>query len=108
VADSKDARKKKSAPTVWVHVFEQDTPEGAVYLPEDSNIPLSRRPRERIELGADGKAALLVPGPDDRFIRQPARWTEEGQDVVVRDVSDAVKLRIVERSPNRMVVKLAK
>jgi hypothetical protein len=103
LADSKSG--KKDRPTIWVHVFEKDTPEGAVYLPEDADIPLSRRPRERIELGADGKATLLLPGPDDRFVAQPARWTEEGDDVVVRDPSNAVKLRIVERTANRLVVK---
>jgi hypothetical protein len=100
---------KRSTPTTtWVHVYEQDTPEGAVYRPEDAAIPLSRRPRERIELGADGQAALLTPGPDDRFIRQPARWSEEGDEVVVRDASNAVKIRIVERSPDRMVVRVKK
>jgi hypothetical protein len=91
--------------TTWVHVFEQDTPAGAVYKPEDSDIPLSRRPRERIELDPGGRATLLMPGPDDRFVRQPARWTEEGGEIVVRDSSDTVRLRIVERSPDRMVVR---
>lgn len=91
--------------TTWVHVFEQDTPAGAVYKPEDSDIPLSRRPRERIELAADGRATLLMPGPDDRFVPQPARWVEEGGEVVVRDSSNTVRLRIVERSPDRMVVR---
>jgi hypothetical protein len=91
--------------TTWVHVFEQDTPAGAVYKPEDSDIPLSRRPRERIELDPGGRATLLMPGPDVRFVRQPARWTEEGGEIVVRDSSDTVRLRIVERSPDRMVVR---
>jgi hypothetical protein len=108
VAKSKRDDASRSPSKVWVHVFEKDTPEGAVYLPEDADIPLSRRPRERLELGADGKATLLVPGPDDRFIRQPARWAEEGQDVVVRDASDAVKVRIVKRSPDRLIVRIAK
>jgi hypothetical protein len=103
-----DSKSGKDRPTIWVHVFEKDTPEGAVYLPEDADIPLSRRPRERIELGADGKATLFVPGPDDRFIPQPARWSEEGDEITVRDVSDAVKLRIVERSADRLVVKVTK
>jgi hypothetical protein len=92
--------------TTWVHVFEEDTDEGQVFRREDADIPLSRRPRERIELGADGSAALLRPGPDDRFVREPARWTEEGGQIVVRDSADAVRMRIVSRSADRMVVSL--
>ena len=61
--------------TRWVHVFEEDTPEGAVYRPEDDNIPLSRRPRERLELSADGTAKIITQGPDDRLIEKPATWT---------------------------------
>jgi hypothetical protein len=108
VADSKRSGRKKPVTTTWVHVFEQDTPEGAVYLPaDDPNIPLSRRPRERIELSAGGKATLLVPGPDDRYVPQPARWTE-GKDVAARDASGTIKVRIVERSPNRLVIRIGK
>jgi hypothetical protein len=106
VVDSK-RRTTKAEPTTWVHVFERDTPEGAVYLPEDADIPLSRRPRERLELGADGKATLLVPGPDDRFIRKPARWTDEDGEVAARGSSDAVTVHIVERTSARLVVKIA-
>jgi hypothetical protein len=98
--------KRSTETTTWVHVYEQDTPEGAVYKPEHADIPLSRRPRERIELAPDGKATLLTPGPDDRFVRQVARWSEEDDEVVVRDVSNAVKLRIIERTPDRMVVRV--
>ena len=29
----------------WVHVSEDDTPEGEVYRAESDRIPLSRRPR---------------------------------------------------------------
>jgi hypothetical protein len=92
----------------WVHVFEEDTPAGAVFRPEDADIPLSRRPRERVELRADGSAVLLVPGPDDRFVPQPARWSEEGGAVVVRDAREAVRMRIVKQSADRLVVEMAR
>ena len=36
------ADKKESVTGTWVHVFEEDTPEGAVFRPEDADIPLSR------------------------------------------------------------------
>ena len=63
--------------TRWVHLFEQDSPEGEVYAPEDGPIPLSRRPRERLELKPDGSAVVFGPGADDRPTPQPARWTED-------------------------------
>lgn len=88
----------------WVHVFEEDTAEGAVFRPENADIPLSRRPRERIALNADGTAVLLMPGPDDRFVPQPARWTEEQGTLVVRDAGDLVRLRVIEQAADRIVV----
>ena len=93
--------------TTWVHVFEHDTAEGAVFLREDADIPLSRRPRERFELSPGGKAALLMPGPDNRYVRHPATWREEGGALVVRDADDAVRVRVVTRSANRLVVRLS-
>jgi hypothetical protein len=94
--------------TRWVHLFEQDTPQGEVYAPEDGPIPLSRRPRERLELKPDGSATVFVPGPDDRPAARPGRWTEEDGHVTVRSESGGAALRIVERSPTRLVVKRAK
>ncbi len=92
---------------VWVRVFEEDTAAGAVFRPEDADIPLSRRPRERIELKKDGTAVLLMPGPDDRFVPQPASWHPDGEAIAVRDSAGAVRLRIVERSADRLVVRMA-
>jgi hypothetical protein len=91
--------------TRWVHVFEEDTPEGAVYRPEEDEIPLSRRPRERLEIRADGSADILVPGPDDRFVAQPAAWTDEKDGLVIQARHGGADLRIVQRSPDRLVVK---
>lgn len=90
--------------TRWVHVFEEDTPAGAVYRAEDDAIPLSRRPREQLELRRDGSARLFVPGPADRPVEQPATWQEEGGVLVVRAREGGAELRIVERSPTRLVV----
>lgn len=91
-----------------MHVFEQDTADGAVFRPEDADIPLSRRPRERIEILDGGRAALLTPGPDDRYVREPATWHEEAGAIVVRDAADAERARVVSRSPDRLVVKLSR
>ena len=91
--------------TGWVHAFEEDTAEGAVYRPRGSQLPLSRRPRERLELDADGTARIFVQGPDDRYIEQPASWQDDGGAVVVRARSGGHVLRIVEQLPDRLVVR---
>ena len=90
---------------MWVHVFEEDTPEGATFRPEDADIPLSRRPRERFELRPDGSAVLMMGGPDDRPVEEPARWTREGSQIVVT-AGDAERLRIVRQSPDRLIVRM--
>ena len=90
--------------TTWVHVFEQDTPAGAVYRPEDSDIPLSRRPRQRLVLERDGTARILMPGPDDRFIEQAATWKKEGSAVVIRATEANVQMRVMQKSPDSLIV----
>lgn len=95
----------KVSATVWVHVFEEDTADVRVFRPEDAAIPLSRRPRQRLELRPDGSATLSTPGADDRPVPQPARWTEEDGEIVVRDARNEVKLRVVERSADRLVAR---
>ena len=90
--------------TRWVHLYEQDSARGEVYAPEDGPIPLSRRPRERLELKPDGSATVYGPGPDDRPAPRPARWSEDERGVVLRPESGGSALRIVERSPTRLVI----
>lgn len=91
--------------TTWIHVFEEDTAEGAVYRPEAADIPLSRRPRERIQLQADGSARISVQGADDRYVEQPASWKEEKGGIVIRKSSGAPSLRLVSQSASRLVVR---
>jgi hypothetical protein len=93
--------------TGWVHAFEEDTAEGAVYRRRGSKLPLSRRPRERLELDADGTARIYVQGPDDRYIEQPATWRDEDGALVVRAREGGAELRIVARSPERLVVRVS-
>jgi hypothetical protein len=61
----------------WVHVFEEDGPEGQVYRPESGKVPLSRRPRRRVSFSPDGSARVTVAGPDDRLHDVEAHWTEK-------------------------------
>jgi hypothetical protein len=92
--------------TRWVHVFEEDTPEGEVYHPETDDVPLSRRPRRRLSFSPDGTARILVPGPDDRFVETPGRWEEEGGPAVVTRGAERARtvIRIRDRTPTRLVI----
>jgi hypothetical protein len=92
--------------TTWVHVFEEDTTEGHVYRSDDDAIPLSRRPREQLELDPDGSARIYAPGPDDRFVEQPATWKDEEGTLVIK-TRKGIALRIVDRSAKRLVVRKA-
>jgi hypothetical protein len=90
--------------TRWVHLHEQDSAAGEVYAPEDGPVPLSRRPRQRLELKPDGSATIYGGGADDRPTPTAARWSQEGDEVVVRTDAGGAKLRIVERSATRLVI----
>lgn len=90
--------------TTWVHVFEEDTDEGAVYRPEDDDIPLARRARERIRLQSDGSAVVFVSGADDRPVEQPATWRDEGDALVIHRSKGGSPLRVVSHSPSRLIV----
>lgn len=93
----------------FVHVFEQDTAEGEVYRPDGPGIPKSRRPRESIVLHADGTATVAAGGPDDRPAGAAARWVREAGVIVLRVPAApgrrAAVLRVVEASPERLVVR---
>jgi hypothetical protein len=91
--------------TAWLHAYEEDTAEGAVYRPRGSKLPLSRRPRERLELEADGTARYFGPGQDDRPVEQPGRWHDE-DGVLVVTIGSGTELRIMDRSPERLVVRV--
>jgi hypothetical protein len=90
--------------THWVHVFEEDTSAGAVYRPDGEDIPLSRRPRERLELSADGTAKIITPGPDDRLIEKPATWTS-GKESAAASAASSPDVVIVKQSPSRLIVR---
>jgi hypothetical protein len=98
--------------TRWIHVFEEDTAEGEVYHKETDEIPLSRRPRRRIQLSEDGSARIVMPGPDDRPVESSSTWQKEGSDLVLRGhprVGGGPNvLRVVSQSPTRLVIRRSK
>jgi hypothetical protein len=79
--------------TTWVHVFEEDGSEGAVYRPDESVLPLSRRPRQRLSFYPDGSARLMVSGPDDRLHEVTARWTEKSGEIAVTAEAAPVSIK---------------
>jgi hypothetical protein len=92
----------------WVHVFEEDSERGDVYRRAESRIPLSRRPREQLELNEDGSATFSAGGPDDRLVGRLAFWIDEGGEIVIRftgELPNSKPLRVIEQSAERLVVR---
>jgi hypothetical protein len=92
----------------WVHVFEEDTKDGAVYRPETGPIPLSRRPRRALTLHAGGSAIIEEGGPDDRPTGHTARWTDTPTGIRVESATGqnaATSLTIAEASTTRLIVR---
>lgn len=92
----------------WVHVFEEDTPAEAVYRPDGANIPLSRRPRECLEIDPDGTARVFRAGPGDRPEPVATKWRKEGETITIEAWPSPGGARrersIVEWSADRLVV----
>ena len=90
--------------TRWAHVFEEDGPDGAVYRPDDVELPRSRRPRMRISFSPDGEARVLEAGADDRLLEVEARWREENG-VITVSRSGAPDLRVHVQSEGCLLVR---
>ena len=105
MAAQRDAR-EHLFDTTWVHVFEEDGAQGAVYRPEEHDIPLSRRLRERLKLARNGSAKLFVPAPNDQLTEQRVRWRDAGDSSQAAPAS-GTDVRIVESSPARLVVQIS-
>ncbi len=92
----------------WVHIFEEDTKEGAVYRPDTGPVPLSRRPRRALTLHPDGSATIETGGPDDRPVAEAVRWTATPAGLVVaapaRGRDGATVLTIAHATAERLIV----
>ena len=89
-----------------MHVFEEDTAEGAVYRPDDGAIPLSRRPREQLSLDKDGSGSVFSAGPDDRLVKHAATWHHEGDRLVIR--TSGGDLYVVDQSADRIIIRASR
>lgn len=92
----------------WLHSYEEDTAGGQVYRPESWDFPLSRRPREAIELHSDGRARIFLPGENDRLRPVNAVWSDEEGRIVVRSAGrgggDQTARRIISTAPDKLVI----
>lgn len=88
----------------WVHLFEEDSARGAVYVPEASDVPLSRRPRGAVEFLADGQARIFQPSADDRLTPRPACWTAAGADLRL-DFDDGTSWHARLEAPDRLLLR---
>jgi hypothetical protein len=100
----------------WVHVFEEDGPEGQVYRPSSGKVPLSRRPRRRISFSPDGSARVVVAGEDDRLHELEAHWTEKDGEITVAPKAGVMRgkskaafepLRFEVKAKDRLVLRRA-
>ncbi len=94
----------------WLHFFEEDAAGEEIYRPAATAVPPARRPRERLQLGADGAAHVSVGGPDDRSRALAATWTAVSNDIVIRVTSAPTarsSYRIVTIEPDRLVVRVS-
>jgi hypothetical protein len=101
-----EAEKRAVLDVTWVHAFEQDTPAGSVFVRAGADIPLSRRPRLRFVLHADGSASVAAGGADDRPVAHPGRWSEDDGTVVVRTADGREAFRIVTAADDRLIVQM--
>ena len=84
MAPPKGVSPKKLIGKRWLHLFEEDGPEGEVYVPESAGVPLSRRPREGFEIDKGGIARVYLSGADDRLMPTPAVWSEENGVILLK------------------------
>jgi hypothetical protein len=94
--------------TRWVHVFEEDTAAGEVYRPDSAQIPLSRRPRRALELGADGGARVWSADAGDRPQAVDGHWRESDGVITVSVPAahggTALQLRVLQHGGGRLLI----
>ena len=94
--------------TRWVHVFEEDTAAGEVYRPDSAQIPLSRRPRRALELGADGAARVWSADAGDRPQALDGHWRESDGVITVSAPAarggKPMQLRVLQHGGGRLLI----
>jgi hypothetical protein len=74
----------------WKHSHEEDSGDQMIFRPESFAFPPSRG-RYGFELGSDGQALSLGPGPDDKGASQAGRWEWSGSGRLHLNLTDNSK-----------------
>lgn len=92
----------------WVHSYEEDSADQAVYRPENFTFPTSRG-RGGFDLKLDGTAIQFGPGPTDQTATLPGRWEvgEDGWLTLYLGGSDTPSrmMKITSLSPDKLILK---
>jgi hypothetical protein len=91
----------------WVHSFEEDHEDVAVYRPFEYAFPPGRAPRDGIEFSADGSFTEWGAGRGDARIPVPGRWRAAGADAVAVTTERGGEqvLEVVRMAPDRLEVR---
>lgn len=71
----------------WIHSYEEDEGDEAVFRPSNYDFPLTRRPRESFELKAGGKLVKNEATHSDSVKEAEGKWELEDDKVIFQSES---------------------
>ncbi len=71
----------------WIHSYEEDDGDEAVFRPSSYDFPLTRRPRESFELKAGGKLVKGEATASDSVREAQGKWELEDDKVIFHNES---------------------
>ena len=90
----------------WVHSYEEDRDDGAVFRPASFDLPPARG-RRSIELRGDGSYVEAFPGPADVPQQAAGRWSLEGDRLALEPKGDqpAEAWRVLAAEEDRLLLR---
>lgn len=89
----------------WMHSREESEGGLAVYRRTDYNFPRTRAPRRTLTLRSDGTADVGQPGPADRNVQSPCRWSLSDSKLVLTCPNNREEYEILSLAPDKLVLK---
>ena len=88
-------------------LFSHEEGGARVFRPRGTPFPPSRRPREGLDINADGTFRAYAPGAGDAPAAADGRWTEAGGDRLQLAYADGRErvLEIVEAAPDTLKIR---